>query len=111
MKPTFSSISLVASALAMVLLTGCSAMREMHREHHPETSSSQASQTKSSGASASSAGQMGMMESGAMCDMHEKLMSAKTPGQRQAMMDDRMKDMSQQMRQKNLEMMQEQCRR
>ena len=64
-------------------------------------------------------GQMGMMGQGgaagqmdmkSMCEMHDRMMSARTPEERSAMMNERMKNMSPEMRQRYMEMMQQQCR-
>ena len=55
-------------------------------------------------------GQMGMMDKKSMCEMHDKMMGAKTPAERTAMMDDRMKNMSPEARQKHMEMMKQQCK-
>ena len=54
-------------------------------------------------------GQMGMMDRKSMCEMHHRMMTAKTPAERAAMMDERMKNMSPETRQKHLEMMKQQC--
>ena len=43
----------------------------------------------------------------AMCNMHQKMMSAKTPEERRALMAEHMKSMPPEMRQKHMEMMRE----
>ena len=55
-------------------------------------------------------GQMGMMDKKSMCEMHDKMMSAKTPAERTAMMDDHMKNMSPEEKQKHMGMMKQQCK-
>ena len=64
-------------------------------------------------------GQMGMMGQGgaagqmdmkSMCEMHDRMKNARTPEERSAMMDERMKNMSPEMRQRHMEMMQQQCK-
>lgn len=61
-------------------------------------------------------GQMGMMGQGGqmdmktMCEMHEKMKNAGTPAERSAMMNERMKNMSPEMKQRHMEMMQRQCK-
>jgi hypothetical protein len=42
--------------------------------------------------------------------MHEKMKRSRTPQERSAMMDDTMKNMTPEMRQRHLEMMERQCR-
>jgi hypothetical protein len=44
-----------------------------------------------------------------MCEMHRKEMAARTPQERQAMMEERMKSMTPEMRQR-MQAMMEQCR-
>jgi hypothetical protein len=110
MKSLFPSIRPLAAVLIISALTGCANMPgSQHMQHHPQSSPSQAPGPMSSGMSGGQSGMM--MDRQAMCDMHEKMMSAKTPEERRAMMNERMKDMSPEMMQKQMEMMQEQCKR
>lgn len=84
-----------------------------HKAHHPGTSESTVPSSTPQAGPASNAGQMGMMGSmdiKSMCDMHKNMMSARTPSEREAMMDQRMKSMSPEMRQKHLSMMEEKCK-
>ena len=53
---------------------------------------------------------MGSMDMKSMCDMHKNLMATKTPAEREAMMDQRMKSMSPEMRRKHMAMMDEKCK-
>jgi hypothetical protein len=63
-----------------------------------------------------SSGQMGMMGQGgqmdmkSMCEMHERMKNAGSPAERSAMMNERMKNMSPEMKQRHMEMMQRQCK-
>ena len=50
-----------------------------------------------------------MMDMQSMCDMHKKEMSGKSPAERQAHMDEHMKSMPPEMRQR-MQAMHEQCR-
>ena len=101
MNSTFPFTKPLAAVLVMLALTGCATGQDaQHRQHHPQATTPQAPGTMSSG---SSGEQMGMMDMKSMCDMHQKMMSAKTPEERRAMMDERMKNMSP-------EMMQQQCK-
>lgn len=47
------------------------------------------------------------MDMQAMCDVHDKMMRAKTPEERQAIMDEYMKNMPPEMRQQHMQMMQQ----
>lgn len=52
----------------------------------------------------------GKMDMKSMCDMHAKMMNANTADERSAMMDERMKNMSPDMRQRQRDMMQQHCK-
>ena len=131
MKSIFPSPSvLVAVFVAAAALTGCAAIQEEHRQHHPESTATESSGSMGRSGSAGptgmvggaspdgqkgmmgggAGGQMGMMDRKSMCEMHDKMMNAKTPAERTAMMDDRMKNMSPEERQKHMEMMKQQCK-
>ncbi len=51
----------------------------------------------------------GPMELKSMCDLHEKMRNAKTPEERSAMLDQHMRHMAPEMRQRHLEMMEQHC--
>jgi hypothetical protein len=108
MKSTIWSTSGVALISSLAFLTACATGPRTSQGNSAGSSTSQASGMMSSG---DSSGQMGMMDMKSMCDMHDKMMSAKTYEERQAIMDERMKNMSPQMRQDQLQMMQNKCRR
>jgi hypothetical protein len=109
MKSIFPFAGPIVAVFVVLALTGCATVQDaQHQQHHPESATSQAPGAMSSGPSDMP---MGMMDMKAMCDMHEKMMNAKTPEERRAMMDERMKNMSPEMMQKHMEMMQEQCKR
>lgn len=55
-------------------------------------------------------GKAGMMDMKTMCDMHKEIMSAEMPSARRAMIDEKMKGMSADEKQKQLEMMDERCK-
>jgi hypothetical protein len=111
MKSFFQSAgSLLAVFVAVAALNGCAAMQEKHEQHHPEASApgspggmGQGGTTGQMGMMAGAGGQMDMKS---MCEMHNRMMSSKTPAEQTAMMDDHMKSMSPEMRQKHMEMMQ-----
>lgn len=110
MKSVLSTVGMFAVALTIAVLTGCATRQDVqHKQHHPDTTTSQATDAMSSG-SGSADDKMRMMDTKAMCDMHQKMMNARTPEERRAMMDERMKGMSPEMRQQHMDMMQEKCR-
>ena len=90
MKLSFRFSSLAAPILLAGFLAGCAATQSAQDSH--------------SHASAPHA----MMDMQAMCDMHKKMMSGKTPAERQAMMNEHMKSMAPEMRQ-HMQMMHEHC--
>lgn len=95
--------------LMATVLAACAVPQDsQHKEHHPDTSSPP--QTSGATSSGMANGQMSSMDMQAMCDMHRKMMGAKTPEERQAMMDDRMKTMSPEMMQRHMQMMEQQCK-
>ena len=68
----------------MAAVTGCATKEDsLHSRHHLESS----------------------MDMKAMCAMHEKMKSTKTPEEQKAMMDEHMKTMSPESMQKHMEMM------
>ncbi len=131
MKSIFRSAgSLMAVFVAAAALTGCAAIKEEHKQHHPAASATESPGGMGRGGSTGqmgmmggagpdgqkgmmgggASGQMGMMDKKSMCEMHDKMMTARTPAERTAMMDDRMKNMSPEARQKHMEMMKQQCK-
>lgn len=116
MKPIFSCAGPLAAVFAVVTLAGCASLQDaQHQQHHPQASASQGPGTGTMGPGMMSSGpsgnQMGTMDMKTMCEMHEKMMSAKTPEERAAMMNEQMKNMPPEMMQKHMQMMQEQCKR
>ena len=55
-------------------------------------------------------GQGGQMDMKSMCDMHQRMKNSRTPQERAAMMNETMGNMTPEMRQRHLEMMEQQCR-
>ncbi|CAM3797179.1 hypothetical protein [Bordetella bronchialis] len=51
-----------------------------------------------------------MMDKKSMCDMHRQMMNAKSPAERQGIIDERMQGMPSDARQTHLQMMDEQCK-
>lgn len=108
MKAKFSYAMPAALVLAAITLTACvtdPAAQTRHRQHHPDAAVTQ-------GKMGMGAGPMGkgMMMSDAemksICDMHEKMMGAKTPEERRSLMTEHMKTMSPETMKKHMEMMQ-----
>lgn len=135
----FRPKALVAALLAVAALAGCAATQqkgreapsrggvsqEEHRAHHPQGATAQPPAATGAGTAARQGGMMGgqggmmggqggmmggQMDMKSMCDMHEKMKRSRTPQERSAMMDDTMKNMTPEMRQRHLEMMERQCR-
>lgn len=91
MKLISRVVPLVSSAVLAVGLAGCAAAPEKH-------------------AAPAHAGMgMGMMDMQSMCETHKKMMSGKTPAEQQAMMQEQMKAMTPEMRQR-MQAMHEQCK-
>lgn len=108
MKSKFELATWFGAIVAAMAMAGCATSQDPeHRRHHRATPAAQPAGMMSPGASG---GQMGMMDMNAMCDMHKKMMSAKTPKERKLMMDERMKSMSPEMMEKHMAMMEEQCK-
>jgi len=79
-------------AFAAALSTGVLAQSDKeHAAHHPEGASAPAAKATSK-AAASAPGQMDMQMK-SMQEMHERMMAAKTPEERQALMSEHMKSM------------------
>jgi hypothetical protein len=79
-------------ALAAALSTGTLAQSDKdHAAHHPEGASAPAAKPTSKAAPAAPAQMDMQMKS--MHEMHEKMMAAKTPEERQALMSEHMKSM------------------
>jgi len=55
-------------------------------------------------------GQMGVADQETLCSTYRRMMAARTPEERQAMMDQPMRSMSPEMQQRHLQMMAEQCK-
>ena len=81
-------VSVVPSALLAVGLAGCAAGPAKSDDH---------------------AATMGAMDMQSHCEMHKKMMSDKSPAEQQAMMNEHMKSMTPEMRQR-MQAMHEQCK-
>jgi hypothetical protein len=88
LRPALSAVFVAA------LLAGCAAIGG---EPHRPTGTTHGSGSMGAG---------GNMDMQAMCEMHTKMMAGKTPQERKAMMDERMKSMSAEERQRMEAMMQ-----
>jgi hypothetical protein len=105
MKSKFRFAAGFAAIVAAMAISGCSTTKEPeHNQHHPGTTTAPTAGMMSPGAAGD---QMAMMDMKAMCEMHRKMMSTKTPEEQKAMMDERMKSMSPEMMKKHMAMMQE----
>lgn len=135
----FNPKALIATLLAVAALAGCAATQQPGREarsqggvsqeeqraHHPQDAAAQPPATTGAGTAARQGAMMGgqggmmggqggmmggQMELKSMCDMHERMKRSRTPQERSAMMEDTMKNMTPEMRQRHVEMMERQCR-
>ncbi|ROZ79582.1 hypothetical protein [Ramlibacter sp. WS9] len=88
MKLISRVVPLVSSALLAVGLAGCAAPQKSNAHAHSDT---------------------GSMDMQAMCEMHKKMMSGKPPAEQQAMMQEHMKSMAPEMRQR-AQAMHEKCK-
>ena len=98
----------------LLTMTAC-AMPEPgagHRGHHGNPMQSAGGMMGGRTMSGGPGGQIGMsgMDKDGMCAMHRRLQGAATEQERQAMMDQWLKDRSPEMRQQQMEMMRRQCR-
>ena len=108
MKSKFKFATWFAAIFAATAMAGCATSQDAeHSEHHPDTSTAPTAGMMSQTAPGGQMAMMDMQDMKAMCDMHKKMMSKKTPEEQKAMMDERMKSMSPEMMKKHMEMMQE----
>jgi len=108
MKPKSKFATWFAAIVAALVMAGCAMTQEAeHSQHHPDASPAQPSGMMSSGAPSEQMAMMDMKDMKAMCDMHKKMMSGKTPEEQKAMMDERMKSMSPEMMKKHKAMTEE----
>jgi hypothetical protein len=92
MASTPRILLLGASALLALGLTGCAAGAHMR-------------DTRASGAT----GAMGSMDMQSMCEQHRRMMAGRPPAEQQAMLQEQMKSMAPEMRQR-MQAMHEQCK-
>jgi hypothetical protein len=101
----------VPAVLAAALSLSVYAQTAEHDHNHPEgVPAQQSGPAKPAPKVAEGASTGGMMDMKSMCDMHKQMMGAKSDDERQAMMDKRMKGMSSELREKQMQMMNEQCK-
>lgn len=81
-----------------------------HKAHHFNTSASPSPSQHSPATAGNQRSMMGSMDMQAMCDMHKDMMNSKSLAERQAMMEQRMKSMSPEMRRQHMEMMEVKCK-
>lgn len=86
-------LTVAAPGMLLVLLAGCAA----GMNHDTRAGSGM------------STGSSGMMDMQSMCDMHKGMMRGKSPAEQQAMMQEHMKSMTPEMRQR-MQAMMEQCK-
>ncbi|WP_048441022.1 hypothetical protein [Caenimonas sp. SL110] len=107
MKLNLRFIPLVSSMILAVGLAGCAATPAQSDAHVHADKSAKPGMGGMGGMGGS--GGMGMMDMQQKCEMHKKMMAGKSPADQQAMMQERMKAMTPEMRQR-MEAMHQQCR-
>lgn len=108
MKSKFKFATWFAAIVAATVMAGCATSEDAkHSEHNPDTTTAPTAGMIPPGALGGQMAMMDMKDMKAMCDMHKKMMSGKTPEEQKAMMDERMKSMSPEMMKKHMAMMQE----
>ena len=127
-------VALIATLSTVAALAGCAATQqqggqaapqggisqEEHQTHHPQGTAAQPSAATGAGTAGMQGGMMGgqggmmgqggQMDMKSMCDMHQRMKNARTPQERGAMMNETMKNMTPEMRQRHFEMMEQHCR-
>jgi hypothetical protein len=107
MKPMF--VILVAGTL-----TACQSWQARAPENPPPQRGAGmgagASGSAGSGTAAGSGEQMGMQGHQDMCRLHQQMMSARTPEERQAIMEQAMPGMASEAREQHLQIMRQMCR-
>jgi hypothetical protein len=106
MKLTSPFSRLITSILLAVALTGCAS--NQGAQHKGHTSDAATSKAPESMGGVPAGNQLSMMDMKTMCDRHTRMMSGKTPDEKKMMLDQHMKAMSPEMRQKHMAMM-EKC--
>jgi hypothetical protein len=111
---------LLAAEIALVLaatLSGCAEMRRGPSEIDPMSGGgmegvTEAGPMPSSGPfyNQGGIGQTGTADLQTMCSMYRNMANARTPEERQAMMDQHMRQMSPEMQQRHMQMMGERCK-
>jgi len=99
-------------ALVATLLTACQSWQAREPGSPPHRGagmSAGASGSAGAGTAAGSGEHMGMQGHQDMCSMHQQMMSARTPEERQAMMEQAMPGMPREERERHLQMMQQMC--
>ena len=109
MKLVYSVAQIIVALVATTAVTACADQGGMMRGEHVGPYGSPMGGGMMSG---SSGGQMGMMQSDkkSMCEMYGQMTHARSPEERAAMMDERMKGMSPEMKQQQMQMMEQQCK-
>lgn len=109
MKPEYAVAQIVVALVATTVLTACADQGGMMRGGRVGPYGSSMGGGMMSG---SSGGQMGTMQSDkrSMCEMYGQMTHARSPEERAAMMDERMKGMSPEMKQQQMQMMEQQCK-
>lgn len=110
MKDHLLSLRSVAAGILIFALGGCasqaSRQQQDHQAHHPDNAGTQGT-VKGSPGKPGSAMAMGGGDAAMMCDMYDRMMGARTPAERRALMEEHMKSMTPEMRERHMQMMRE----
>lgn len=110
MKSKFKLATWFAAIVVVTTMAGCATSQDAeHGQHHPDIPTAQPAAMMSPAASGDQVAMMDMKDMKSMCDMHKKMMSAKTQEEQKTMMDERMKSMSPEMMKKHMAMI-EKCK-
>jgi hypothetical protein len=107
-RAPLAAAGVAASVAVLSALSGCAnSAGARHGQDQASTSGAKASARMTSGVPG---GRMAMMDMMAMCDMHQKMVSPKTPEEQQASVNEHMKNVSPEKREKTISLMREKCK-
>lgn len=102
MKSIFSLVATLALLLASASLTGCKT-GWFAKQQQPQ------SQAQAQPSAASQATTATSIDTAEMCALHRRMLAASTPAERDAMLNERMRNMSPEVRQEHIDRMRQSC--
>lgn len=94
----------VAVPVLVAALAGCAPSQPMQ-----QSDAATSSATQGGGITGATGSGVPSADTKAMCDMHQRMMGASTPEERQALMDENMRNMTPEMQQQHMDMMRMKC--